>query len=226
MTDSSNAKKLRYPIDMDEQLKSGSDEKTASPSEGESQGASIHRGTQSNPILMTPELFEKLYPAPYTAATGRCSDLRSSLGNPSPLSVKTDIISSALLPYCQQLSRVLWFHFSNDFLRKTRALVGLLVGLTPLACDQMGWRGAGGNGAASMSVSVHLLYHISLHKAFSYWLLPRGAFYFVGGLLLLISGILDFILGNTFLFVVFASYGKLILDSTNLWYEILFWSFL
>jgi uncharacterized protein len=30
------------------------------------------------------------------------------------------------------------------------ALVGFLISLTPLSCDLMGWRGAGGNGAASM----------------------------------------------------------------------------
>ncbi|KAL8823680.1 MAG: hypothetical protein Q9170_008333, partial [Blastenia crenularia] len=29
------------------------------------------------------------------------------------------------------------------------ALVGFLLSLTPLSCDLMGWRGAGGNGAAS-----------------------------------------------------------------------------
>ena len=30
-----------------------------------------------------------------------------------------------------------------------RALIGFLLSLTPLSCDLMGWRGAGGNGAAS-----------------------------------------------------------------------------
>ncbi|OBT61445.1 hypothetical protein VE03_08949 [Pseudogymnoascus sp. 23342-1-I1] len=30
------------------------------------------------------------------------------------------------------------------------ALIGLLLALTPLSCDLMGWRGAGGSGAASM----------------------------------------------------------------------------
>ena len=28
------------------------------------------------------------------------------------------------------------------------ALIGFLLSLTPLSCDLMGWRGAGGNGAA------------------------------------------------------------------------------
>jgi succinate-acetate transporter protein len=48
----------------------------------------------------------------------------------------------------------------------------------------MGWRGAGGNGIASM-----------------------GAYLFFGGLLLIISGLLEFVLGNTFPFVVFMSFG-------------------
>jgi len=48
----------------------------------------------------------------------------------------------------------------------------------------MGWRGAGGNGAASI-----------------------GAYYFFGGLLMIVGGFLEFILGNTFPFVVFISFG-------------------
>jgi len=31
-----------------------------------------------------------------------------------------------------------------------RALIGFLLSLTPLACTLMGWRGAGGNGAANV----------------------------------------------------------------------------
>jgi len=63
-------------------------------------------------------------------------------------------------------------------------LLGFLLSLSPLSCDLMGWRGAGGNGAASI-----------------------GAFYFFGGLLMLVGGFLEFILGNTFPFVVFSSFG-------------------
>lgn len=33
------------------------------------------------------------------------------------------------------------------------ALCGFLLSLTPLSCDLMGWRGAGGNGAASTGQS-------------------------------------------------------------------------
>ncbi|KAI9745419.1 MAG: hypothetical protein M1818_000953 [Claussenomyces sp. TS43310] len=64
------------------------------------------------------------------------------------------------------------------------ALLGFLISLTPLACDLMGWRGAGGLGAAS-----------------------TGAYYFFGGLLMIVGGLLEFFLGNTFPFVVFSSYG-------------------
>lgn len=61
---------------------------------------------------------------------------------------------------------------------------GFLLAATPLACDLMGWRGAGGNGAAT-----------------------TGVFYFLGGLLLILSSILEFLLGNSFPMVVFAVYG-------------------
>ncbi|CZR67631.1 related to Y.lipolytica GPR1 protein and Fun34p [Phialocephala subalpina] len=78
----------------------------------------------------------------------------------------------------------------NGDLRKTFGnptpvgLLGILLSLTPLSCDLIGWRGAGGNGAASV-----------------------GAYLFFGGLLLIISGLLEFSLGNTFPFVVFMSFG-------------------
>jgi len=62
--------------------------------------------------------------------------------------------------------------------------LAFVVCLTPLAMDLMGWRGAGGSGAAQVA-----------------------SFYFIGGMLSLIAGILEFILGNTFPFVVFTSYA-------------------
>lgn len=64
------------------------------------------------------------------------------------------------------------------------ALLGFLLSLSPLSCDLMGWRGAGGNGAAGI-----------------------GSYYFFGGLLMIVGGFLEFILGNTFPFVVFSSFG-------------------
>lgn len=67
----------------------------------------------------------------------------------------------------------------------SQALLGFLLALSPLSCDLMGWRGAGGNGIASI-----------------------GAYYFMGGLLMLIGGVLEFFLGNTFPFVVFCSFVR------------------
>lgn len=43
----------------------------------------------------------------------------------------------------------------------------------------------------------------------SYLTVFSGAYFFIGGPFLLISGLLEFFLGNTFTFVVFISYGKL-----------------
>jgi len=64
------------------------------------------------------------------------------------------------------------------------AIVGFLLSLTPLSNILLGWRGAGGLGAAEV-----------------------GVYYFFGGLLMVLGGFLEFILGNTFPFVVFSSFG-------------------
>lgn len=65
------------------------------------------------------------------------------------------------------------------------ALVGFLLSLTPLSCDLMGWRGAGeGNGSAGI-----------------------GAYFFFGGLLMILGSLGEWIMGNTFPFVVFGSFG-------------------
>ncbi|OAL47820.1 hypothetical protein IQ07DRAFT_613224 [Pyrenochaeta sp. DS3sAY3a] len=64
------------------------------------------------------------------------------------------------------------------------ALIGFLLSLTPLSMTLMGWRGAGGSGSASI-----------------------GWYYFAGGLLMVLGGIGEWILGNTFPFVVFTSFG-------------------
>ncbi|KAH9220006.1 GPR1/FUN34/yaaH family-domain-containing protein [Leptodontidium sp. 2 PMI_412] len=60
------------------------------------------------------------------------------------------------------------------------AVVGFVVALSPLSIELMGWRGASGLSATA---------------------------YFFGGLLLVVSGLLEFFLGNTFPSVVFMSYG-------------------
>ncbi|KAG6990998.1 gpr1 fun34-class plasma membrane protein [Physcia stellaris] len=65
------------------------------------------------------------------------------------------------------------------------ALIGFLLSLTPLSCDLMGWRGAGGNGAAS-----------------------TGVFFFFGCMLMILGAVGEWIVGNTFPFVVFGTFGS------------------
>ena len=101
---------------------------------------------RENNIVLTPELFEKLYLSPGNANT---SELRTTFGNPTPI-----------------------------------ALLGVLLTASPLSFELMGLRGAGGGGAAT-----------------------NGAYFFIGGFLMSLGGILEFFLANTFSFVVFTSFG-------------------
>ena len=73
---------------------------------------------------------------------------------------------------------------SMNVLIPLSALCGFLVATTPFACDSMGWRGAGGQGAAS-----------------------TGSIIFMGGMLQIIGGVLEWILGNTFICIVLNTYG-------------------
>ncbi|KAL7926431.1 GPR1/FUN34/yaaH family domain-containing protein [Trichoderma austrokoningii] len=64
------------------------------------------------------------------------------------------------------------------------ALVGFLMALTPLSCALMGWRGAGADGSATIPV-----------------------YFFQGGVLMTLGGLLEWILGNSFSAVVFCTFG-------------------
>ncbi|KAK1816916.1 hypothetical protein LTR12_008638 [Friedmanniomyces endolithicus] len=64
------------------------------------------------------------------------------------------------------------------------ALVGFLLSLSPLSCILTGWQGAGGSGASDV-----------------------GVYFFFGGLLMILGALGEWIIGNTFPFVVFGSFG-------------------
>ncbi|KAG6029928.1 hypothetical protein E4U41_000229 [Claviceps citrina] len=63
-------------------------------------------------------------------------------------------------------------------------IAGFVLSLTPLSMDLMGWRGAGGSGAAGIPV-----------------------YFFQGGALMVLGALLEWIMGNTFPAVVFSVFG-------------------
>jgi len=76
--------------------------------------------------------------------------------------------------------------------------------LTPLSCQLMGWRGADGSGSANKCVHyTNIVKSLELTSN-----VTSGVHFFCGGVLMLLGGLLEFFLGNTFAFVVFCSYGK------------------
>jgi succinate-acetate transporter protein len=97
------------------------------------------------------------------------------------LSISPELFEKIYLSPANRVSGDLRKTFANP---TPLAIGGFLIALTPLSCDLMGWRGAGGNGAAS-----------------------TGSFFFFGGLLMILGSVGEFILGNTFPMVVFGSFG-------------------
>ncbi|OQV06849.1 hypothetical protein CLAIMM_11367 [Cladophialophora immunda] len=63
-------------------------------------------------------------------------------------------------------------------------LLGFIIATAPLSAALMGWQGAGGGGAATV-----------------------GTYYIFGGMLQVIGSVLEWIVGNTFPFVVFGAFG-------------------
>ncbi|KAF3760949.1 hypothetical protein M406DRAFT_18130, partial [Cryphonectria parasitica EP155] len=63
-------------------------------------------------------------------------------------------------------------------------LVGFLLSLSPLSCSLMGWRGASSTGAVGIP-----------------------DYFFFGGVLMILGGILEWVLGNSFPCVVFVTFG-------------------
>ncbi len=74
----------------------------------------------------------------------------------------------------------------NTFANPTPlALMGFLLAATPFSCSLMGWRGAGGGGAAIV-----------------------GPLYLFGGVLQIVGAVMEWVIGNTFSLVVFGAFGK------------------
>ena len=77
------------------------------------------------------------------------------------------------------------------------------MSLTPLACDLMGWRGAGGGGAAQTGMARRSLLLLGSNDTET----PLGAYFSFGAILMTIGGLLEWVLGNTFPAVVFVAFG-------------------
>jgi uncharacterized protein len=97
-------------------------------SESTNHDTALHKIRTAGSISISPELFEKIYLSPKNQVS---NNLRSTFGNPTPL-----------YEYCE--IEVI----EGILLTKSRAIAGFLLSLTPLSNILLGWRGAGGLGAA------------------------------------------------------------------------------
>jgi len=97
------------------------------------------------------------------------------------ISITPELFEKIYLSPKNQVSNNIRSTFGNP---TPLAICGFLLSLTPLSNILLGWRGSGGLGAAEV-----------------------GVYFFFGGLLMILGGFLEFILGNTLPFVVFSSFG-------------------
>jgi len=97
------------------------------------------------------------------------------------LTISPELFEKIYLSPKNQVSNNIRSTFGNP---TPLALCGFILALTPLSNILLNWRGSGGFGASD-----------------------TGIYYFFGGLLMLLGSLLEFILGNTFPFVVFGSFG-------------------
>jgi hypothetical protein len=120
--------------------------------------------------------------------------LWQSASHPSPR-------RSEIRHHCESSNTVLSTWHFNLTSSTSRALGGFVITTTPLACCLMAWRGASGNGVAFMW-DIKIYGEGALSNE-----LNSGPIIFLGGLLLLITSVLEFIIGNTFPCVVFGTIG-------------------
>lgn len=77
------------------------------------------------------------------------------------------------------------------------------MSLTPLSTNLMGWRVQVNDGSAEMSATSRV-------SLFRQDLTPSSAaYFFFGGVLMLVAGLLELLLKNTFLSMVFMAFGPL-----------------
>lgn len=107
----------------------------------------------------------------------------SRLRTAGSLSISPELFEKIYLSPKNQVSNNIRSTFGNP---TPLALGGFLLSLTPLSNILMGWQGAPATALGAAEV---------------------GVYYFFGGLLMTLGAILEFILGNTFPFVVFGTFG-------------------
>ncbi|KAK5997591.1 Protein alcS [Cladobotryum mycophilum] len=105
----------------------------------------------------------------------------SSLESVQSVTMTSELFEKLYLNPANKVSGDLRQRFGNP---TPLALLGFLITSMPLAAALMGWRGAGGGGAGTI-----------------------GTCYFFGGMLQPIGSLLEWIIGNTFSYIIFGSFA-------------------
>ncbi|KAF5985018.1 long-chain alcohol dehydrogenase [Fusarium bulbicola] len=151
----------------------------------------MENGSTIKPVLICPDRKPGLHTYGYITMTKPSSNSSDpEVGHHEALHAIRSAASISMSPELFEKPYLAPPNAVKGDLRKTfgnptpLALAGFLLALMPLSCDLMGWRGASHFGAASIPV-----------------------YFFEGGVLMVISGIMEWILGNSFPSCVFTSFG-------------------
>jgi uncharacterized protein len=144
----------------------------------------LGRAKTNASIPISPEFFEKLYLSPQLAVKG---DLRKKFANPTPMSVFCSS-KSTFTPLTLFMQRHCGFCY-----------VPRASGMRP---HGMAWRRR-----ERCCEHVRLYAQLNDLDVGELTLLTRPAFLFFGGVLMMLGGLLEFFLGNTFPSVVFCTFG-------------------
>ncbi|KAL9112027.1 MAG: hypothetical protein Q9227_003647 [Pyrenula ochraceoflavens] len=195
-------------VDLEKNIGNGGDP-NSSPyhlhHDNETDETALRKIRTAGSLSISPELFEKIYLSPKNRVA---NDVRATFGNPTPIGLIGFLLS--LSP----LSNVLlgWRGSGGQGIAEVYVSVVTILLISSISWLRLGiyQRWAHFSFVALLqdpNPSFPRYAKAYIETPALTFPLYSGVYYFFGGLLMILGGILEFLLGNTFPFVVFSTFG-------------------